>query len=197
MRFLRRLGLSRNPLARHWDRLEAVLILLLLVAAALALPIAAATGSVTFADQMAMATAQSRSRHQVVATFGSAQPTPSTPSPSPIDEESSTTFGAASRSATWVLPDGSVRTGTIVGASDVGSAQAMRIWVDDSGQQVGAPLTSTDATFTAAIATAFVELTAIAFLAVLYWVGRAVLDRLRTRQWSRDLARLTEHGTLH
>jgi hypothetical protein len=179
---------SGNPLARRWDRIEAVLVLALAAVAALALPVAAAAGSSTFTDQMALAAAQVGNRHQVTATLipGSRALAPA------VDLSPNITSATAS----WTFPDGVVHTEVITVPSAAVTGSTTRIWIDGSGAQASAPLTETDAMTTAIVAGALIELAVLISLTAVYGTGRFLLDRRRTRHWDTEWARFTERGTV-
>jgi hypothetical protein len=190
VRVLRRLlvGMSRNPLARRWDRIEAVLVLVLIAVATLALPIAVAAASSTFADQMAMSAEQAASRQQVTATLSQGSR-----AMSPIGGDPSQTTTTAN--ASWTSLDGVARTGVITVPTGTLSGSTTQIWIDGSGSQTSAPLTSADATATAVLAGVFTELGALVSLTGLYVSGRLLLDRRRTRHWDTEWARFTVSET--
>jgi hypothetical protein len=183
-------AVTRNPLARAWDRIEAVLLLALIGAAVLALPVAAGMGSSIFADQMTASAVQTGTRHQVTATLRSRSPAPATIA-------GDVTRSAATVTASWTLPDGAVRSGEItIAAGDLATATT-RIWIDGTGRQTSAPLSAGGAVFTAVVAGVFIESSVLIALAGLYLAGRFVLDRRRIRQWDVEWARLAGRGTVH
>lgn len=178
--WLRRL-FAQSPLVRVSDRIEAATLVLLVVFALVATPVAGAVGTATY-DSLARKYATDRStRHQVVATVTD----DSILSPE-VNEEPFLTDIA------W----------NFMGAEHIGEARTYRmktgdttsIWIDDSGDQTGAPLTDENAASEAVVTALALWFIAVGAAAAAWTLLRLRLDRFRYAAWDRELDDLAGHG---
>ncbi|MEU4769100.1 hypothetical protein AB0H12_38215 [Actinosynnema sp. NPDC023794] len=178
----RKLFVWRNPLARLGDRLESAVAVGSVTVALLGLPVAAAFGSEVYVQQAALSSEQSRTRHQVDAVL--LEGTPGSAGGA-AHNMSVTKFDVP---ATWTLPDGTARRGEVQVTSDVLAGSGVRIWVDDSGARVAAPLTAEGAVVTA-VAVATGSWLALGGALVVFCVAvRCVHTRLRRHRWELEWA---------
>ncbi|TNC20334.1 hypothetical protein FG385_31200 [Amycolatopsis alkalitolerans] len=183
-RFWRRIHLGRNPLARRSDRVEGVVLLVVVLGLLIALPIAALIGSKTYRGQLAVSAEQRASRHAATATL-----LEDAPSPVPATDGAYPTAGGTSGGvhASWPLPDGTQRTGTVGADSGATAGTHVPVWLSDStGDPVPAPMTPSDAATTSVLAGIFSWLVAALGLAAVYWTIRLILDRRRATRWDRE-----------
>jgi hypothetical protein len=171
--YLRVLGF--NPLIRTRDRLEALAVLAVLITTFFAIPFAAQAGSQIYDAGMRTADEQAHSRHSVeaVAVDGSAT--------MPTDFESS-----AYVRAQW-HEGARVRTEQVLTPATLKAGDPLKIWLDDAGRVVAAPLTADDARMNAVGAAGTVWVTIVACSALLAFAVRRGLDRSRARSWEREL----------
>ena len=177
--YLRALGF--NPLIRASDRLEALAALAVLVTALFAVPAAARAGDLIYDADMRTANEQALTRHAVeaVAVDGSAR--------MPVDFDSPAYVRAQWREGTHL------RTEQVITPATVKPGEALKIWLDDSGKVVAAPLTPDDAKLSATVAAGSAWIALVVCSAILAFGVRRWLDRLRDRAWEREL-RLLAHN---
>jgi hypothetical protein len=170
---LRALGF--NPLIRTSDRLEALAVLAVLITTFFAIPFAAQAGTQIYDTGVRTANEQAHSRHSVeaVAVDGSVS--------MPADFESS-----AYVRAQW-HEGARVRTEQVLTPATLKAGDPLKIWLDDTGRVVAAPLTVDDAKMNALGATGTVWVTIVACSALLAFAIRCGLDRSRARSWEREL----------
>ncbi|MER5262671.1 hypothetical protein ABTZ99_11370 [Actinosynnema sp. NPDC002837] len=181
-RFARQLFAWRNPLARPGDRLESAVAVVSVTMALLGLPVAAAIGSEVHARQAVVSSEELRTRYEVDAVL--------------LADTPSSAGGSAHTAAvtkydvpaTWTLPDGRTRQGEVKTTSDVLAGSKVRIWVDDRGSVVDAPLTAEGAVFTAMVVAIGSWVALGCAMAVLYVVVRSTHTRLRRQQWELEWA---------
>ncbi|QFZ19673.1 Rv1733c family protein [Saccharothrix syringae] len=176
-RLARNLFPGRNPLARVGDRLEGVAAVASLLVTLLGLPVAAALGSESYVRQAALSEQQLGARHQTGAVL---------PADSPV---SAGAAGAGSAVATagvpaeWQVPGGGARRGEVTASRDLRAGTVVRVWVDDDGAVVPAPLTAEGAVV-GAVALALGAWIALGGAAALFYVlVRSVHHRLQLRRW--------------
>jgi hypothetical protein len=170
---LRALGF--NPLIRTSDRIEALAVLAVLVTAFFAIPFAAQAGTQVYDAGVHTADEQAHSRHSVeaVAVDGSIS--------MPADFESS-----AYVRAQW-HEGARVRTEQVLTPATLKAGDPLKIWLDDTGRVVAAPLTLDDARMNAVGVVGTVWVSIVACSALLAFAIRRGLDRSRARYWEREL----------
>jgi hypothetical protein len=178
-RHLRALGF--NPLIRTTDRLEALVVFGVLVAASIAIPVAAQAGSQMYATGMRTATEQAHTRHSVDAVAIEGTTT------LPADFNSTPTVRAQWRDGT------NVRTEQVITPATVKTGEHVTIWLNDTGRVVAAPLTSGDAKLSALGAAGTVWVALVVGCALLAYLVKRGLDRVRDRAWEQEL-RLLAHN---
>jgi hypothetical protein len=183
-RLVRLLWPRGNPLVRGTDRVEAVTLVAAVLIGLLLLPIMLVVGSVTYADVIEKSQEQGRTRHEAVATLLQDAPSKS------IAARGVTTSSAVR--ATWQLPDGSTRTGTVQVSDGLRAGAKVDIWLDDQGRVVTAPVSSTDAVWVAAVVAACGWLAVVGLLAVAQFGIHQLLDRRRHRGWGQEWERVAE-----
>lgn len=178
--FARRVGrhrhaLGRNPLVRISDRLEALTILAVLALAVFALPLAARAGDAVFDAGVRTATEQAHSRHAVVATA----------------VDGSTGLQADFEGPSFVRAqwhEGTrLRSEQVVTLIAVTAGDSMKVWLDETGKVVAAPLQPDDAKLSAAGAAGTTWVALVACGAFVAFVIRRWLDSARDRAWEREL----------
>ena len=174
LRWQRR-ALSRNPLVRASDRLEALAVLGVLVIAILAAPFAAHVGDLTFESSMRTVDEQTRDRHSVEAVVVEGS------TGMPADFESSALVRAQWREGTQL------RTEQIVSPASIEAGAPMTIWLDQAGTVVAAPLTAFDAKVNSVGVAWTVWVAAVACSVLAAFLLRRGLDRSRARAWEREL----------
>lgn len=186
--FRARLHVYRNPLVRSSDRLEAALVIGVVLVALLAIPFAAAAGSEAYAAGLRRAAEQTADRHEVTAVLlADAPPVQVRLDGVPVEE-------TVEVHARWVVPGGPVREGVVT--VDPGSATSAEvpIWLDEAGNVVDAPVTSTDAAGQGVGVGVGVWLACVMLLGGFYLAGRSTLGRLRDAAWEREWRRVSEDG---
>jgi hypothetical protein len=179
--WLRRL-VSRNPLVRASDRVEAAAVLLVVVVALLAAPIAGAAGTSIYDILSHRFAAIASTRQEVPATVTH----DSTLAPKTYEKP----FLTAVR---WDF-HGAVHTDE-VRTDQMKAGQKLRIWVDTAGDRTVKPLTNENAA-TEAVVSAFGLWFAAAGIASVAWmVLRLRLNRSRYADWDRALDDLADHNT--
>lgn len=178
-RLLRGWSLDSNPLRRHLDRIETVLVLVVITGFAVAAPLAfrAAATSVYRITQREVAS-QNATLRQVPAVL--------------MEEPFGTvTYGYASVSlpeaqARWTSPAGRQMTGVVSAPGGLHKGSTTLIWVDRSGQAADGPVPPSEAANRAAMA----GIASIAVLVLLALgagkLGRYALDRRRLAAWDAD-----------
>jgi hypothetical protein len=169
---------GRNPLLRHTDRLEALVVLVALVVSLIALPLAAAVGIAVYDARNSRFTQEGRDRHKVVATV--------------LETE---TEGASSIvvQARWPVAAGE-RTGPLQLSTQANVADRVEVWVDKEGNPVAPPTPTWHAVGDAYGATLAILLFAAVTITCLPTGLRSRLDRERNVQWERELTGLEEGG---
>ncbi|MEV8438706.1 hypothetical protein AB0425_15130 [Actinosynnema sp. NPDC051121] len=179
-RLARRLFAWRNPVACPGDRLESAVAVVSVTVALLGLPVAAAVGSEVYVQEAALSSEQLRTRHQADAVL-----LVDTPS-SAGGTAHNTSVSRFSAPATWPLPDGTVHRGVVRAAGDLPAGAEVRVWIDDSGAPVDAPLTAEGAVVTAAAVATGSWFALTAAMAILYGVVRHVHVRFRRHRWAAE-----------
>ena len=167
---LGRLFLGRNKLRRPCDRIEGAVIAVLL---------AAFLGASVWA--VGMAGHLYRSERAAAARLRPATAVLSQPGPEAGGQ-------ATAAAATWRLPDGAERSGTLTTATvpaiyDAPAGTSVKVWLDHSGQPLAAPPSRCDMIVTAFL-NGFVAIAAAAVALILcYSLCRVALDRHRAARW--------------
>lgn len=185
--FMRRLALDRNPLRRWPDRVRTWVtigagLLVLVVAPLVARPV------MDMAHRAAVANArvQALHRHQVTAVLlRSAAPARL------VAEGPSSTLVPAR----WTGPDGRPHRDQINVTTRIPAGSPLRIWVDDRGEQVTAPLTASQVQGQTVEAGIGAGLATVVVFGVPAWLIRRVLDRRGYAHWELEWAVLAPQWT--
>ena len=179
-RMVRGLGLTRNPLRRGSDRVEAWLTVLLLVTLIIGAPwVCVWSARSTYATARQAQAWDKAHRFPVVATLTG------TPfAPTVADGPVAGTHPMAAQ-ARWTAADGTVRTGLIgvMEADRVGGTRT--IWIDERGEPTDAPRKRYPGVAAAEVAVAALACV-LAVLAAIRAVVRRLLDRHRMRSWDAE-----------
>ncbi|MUL81110.1 MULTISPECIES: hypothetical protein [unclassified Mycolicibacterium] len=176
-------ALSRNPLVRGIDRLEAWAMVLALVFAALVIPHAINVGQNIYGETLRTAEIQAQTRTQVDATVV----TDTNPKkPNAPDATAVVTL-------TWTA-NGTPHTGVVRPGRSIKVGDTIPIWVDRAGRRVPPPMSPDSAGTYAAATGAFVWLGAVMLCGLVLAALRALLDRLRFHTWSAELRVLLDRG---
>jgi hypothetical protein len=174
-RFTRGLGLTRNPLRRPSDRVEARVILLLLVATVLAGPVLAwRTGVAAYRDGLATEQAE----------IGYTRVTGSL-----IAEAATSVSDAAAipdtvlAEAVWTAPNGSVRTGRVPVRGGTPAGTTVTLWVDQHGWRVHPPRQHSQTMALAITLGGLVPLAMLGAVACVRRFLRRYLEGRRLAQW--------------
>ena len=167
---LGRLFLGRNKLRRPCDRIEGAVIAVLL---------AAFLGASVWA--VGMAGHLYRSERAAAARLRPATAVLSQPGPEAGGQ-------ATAAAATWRLPDGAERSGTLTTATvpaiyDAPAGTSVQVWLDHAGQPLAPPLSWSDMIVTAWLESLVALTVAAALLFLCYLLCRVVLDRHRAAGW--------------
>jgi len=172
LRLLRlgRLFLGRNKLRRPCDRIEGAFIAVLLAAFLGAFGWAAGMAGHLYQSERAAA-ARLRPATAVLAQ------------PGPVAGSQAT-----AAAATWRLPDGAERSGTLTTATvpaiyDAPAGTSVQVWLDHAGQPLAPPLSWSGMIVTASLESFVVIAAAAAVLVLCYFLCRVVLDRHRAAGW--------------
>lgn len=165
-----RLLLGRNELRRPCDRIEGAVAFSLLAAF-----LTTAVGAACFAGRLC------QSEHAAAARLRPAVAVLSQPGPV-------TSSQATAAEATWWLPDGTVRSGslTTVTAPAIYYAPAGKsvpVWLDRSGEPLAPPPSPGDMIFSALLAGITITAGAAVVLILCYLLCRMALDRHRLARW--------------
>ena len=167
---LGRLFLGRNKLRRPCDRIEGAVIAVLLAAFLGAFVWAAGMAGHLYQSERAAA-ARLRPATAVLAQ------------PGPVAGSQAT-----AAAATWRLPDGAERSGTLTTATvpaiyDAPAGTSVQVWLDHAGQPLAPPLSWSGMIVTASLESFVVIAAAAAVLVLCYFLCRVVLDRHRAAGW--------------
>lgn len=172
---------SRSPLVRSTDRVEATASALIVCVGVLAVPVAGAVGTAEY-DRLANYFAAERLNYREVDATAVGD---SEVMPEPYDASYRTEVG-------WTV-DGVARTAEIE-TSRMGEGDRLTIWVDSSGNLPRKVHTEEDAA-AQAVATALGVWFAVVGLGAAAWLLlRLRLDRARSATWDRDLRDLADDG---
>ena len=180
-RMARRLYLTRNPLRRIADRIEAWLTVLLVLVMLLVAPWAGWwAGRERYRDDMRANAWERQHRYAVAAVL--------------LEDGSAWDGGGADdvpppRSvltpARWTGPEGAVHTGRIFAGPDGRAGDTVRIWVDEHGAPAARPM-HRNATTDAVVAALLLVAVLGAVLSGLRRIAIWRLDRRRLRSWQAE-----------
>lgn len=171
---------SRNPLVRPSDRIETAVSTLAVVLVVIAAACAGVFGTLIHDSQTQKYLQQAQTRHALVArAVDGSQPgtAPGTP--------------AFTVQARWRF-NGFAHTELLGWSNAVKAGEPLKIWVDDSGRQVGRPIPVERATLDALSAAVVGWLIVVAAAAQVVAAVRAHATRMRNAQWERDIRCLTD-----
>ena len=165
-----RLFLGRNKLRRPCDRIEGAII-----AVSLAAFLTASVGAACVAGHLY------RSERAAAARLRPATAVLSQPGPVAGGQ-------ATAAAATWRLPDGAERSGTLTTVTvpaiyGAPAGTSVKVWLDHSGQPLAPPLSWSDLVVTALLESFVAIAAAAAVLFLCYFLCRVVLDRHRVAGW--------------
>ena len=165
-----RLFLGRNKLRRPCDRIEGAIIAVLLAAF-----LTASVGAACIAGHLC------RSERAAAVRLRPATAVLSQPGPVAGSQ-------ATAATATWRLPDGAERSGTLTTVTapaiyDARAGTTVKVWLDRAGQPLAPPLSWPDMIVTALLESFVVIVAAAAVLLLCYVLCRVVLDRHRAAGW--------------
>jgi hypothetical protein len=181
-RSLRRFLLGSGPLKRRSDRVQMAgrLALVLAVVAAPVLGVVVATLTTTSLE--ATATRQAADRHHGLAVLLEDAPA-ATPSADGYAQAGGWTVATR---ATWPLPDGTTREGTVPATPGASAGTTVPLWLDGEGNRTVAPLDPTAIPATA-LAMAVLPLLGVPVTAwTLYALLCFGLDSRRQRRWEQE-----------
>jgi hypothetical protein len=187
----RRLGLDHNDLRRRIDRVQWGLATALLAIFLVAAPaIATVMAGRAYQAGLRAELREAATRHQVVATVVD-QNARATPAPGGTNGTISPTVRVR-----WPAPDGSARTAEVPSQGPSVPGARVSVWLDDSGAVTTRPRrhvqTVGDAVYAAG---GTVSVVGVVLLSA-YGVLRRRCNRLRSRLWDADWARMDRRPTL-
>ncbi|WP_432923086.1 Rv1733c family protein [Microbispora sp. CA-135349] len=173
-RFVRWLGLDRNPLRRRCDRVEALVRLAAVLGVVVAVVAGVMLGIREYGNGLRAEARQAHNRHQVVATLTGDVTTPRL-----------SVAGAAvgHAQATWVAPDGTARAGVIEVPPSRHAGETVRVWTDGKGAITPRPQDRETTVVAALTVGTGMPLAAGALLALLVTCTRLVNQRRARRVW--------------
>ncbi|MXP21710.1 hypothetical protein GIY30_10160 [Gordonia sp. HNM0687] len=178
--------LSRNPLVRSTDRIEALTLCLAAALALVAIPLSVLVHDEVSAAQTAAMERQAQTIHSVQATA--------------VDDASAIvteTGGGAIVTARWTY-NAVPHTGSVnVVDGSINAGERFDLWVDQRGEATRGPLTAAEAAMGSVLTAIAFYLAVLALTTLLVVAARAVLRRFRHRAWDIDLALLTGSGGGH
>jgi hypothetical protein len=167
---LGRLLLRRNELRRPCDRIEGAVAFSLLAAF-----VTVAVGAACFAGRLY------QSEHAAATRLRPAVAVLSQPGPVVASQ-------ATAAEATWRLPDGTVRSGTLTTVTapaiyHAPAGKSVAVWLDRSGEPLAPPPSPGDMIFNALFAGITITAGAAVALLLCYLPCRMALDRYRLARW--------------
>ncbi|HET7667644.1 MAG TPA: hypothetical protein VFK56_16570 [Mycobacterium sp.] len=174
--------LSRNPLIRVSDRIEALVLALTVTVSMLAAPVAAAVGTAVHDSRRDLYAEQARTRHITTATIA--------------DDSGAQTI---SRTNTVNVPArwsaaGTEHTGQVTAHSPVKNGDQVAIWVDHNGALTDEPTPTTRAAVDAVTAAVAMWAGVAAAAVILFAGARKACDRFRVVGWQHDIDVLVGRG---
>jgi hypothetical protein len=172
-RLLRRFTLGSGPLKRRSDRLEFLSRIVLALALLAAGPAGILAGTGLAGHLSSDAAARASSLVEVRATLLRDAP-----------GQATAADGTAATAATWAVPGGAARVGTVAAAPGTHAGTSVPVWLDRSGRPAEAPTARPEIVDQALVAGAVTVLgTVIAGLS-LHLVVVWLLGRQRARRWA-------------
>lgn len=172
---------SRNPLVRPIDRIEALVLALVIVVSLLAVPIAGAVGTAIYDSRRDLYAEQAHTRHVTTATI----------TDTAVGKISRT--GDATMQARWSA-FGTEHSGAVNAPSTSKSGDHISIWVDNNGVLADEPMPTSRAAVDA-VSVAVAMLASVAAVAAILLAGtRAVCDRVRASGWRHGIDTLVRPG---
>lgn len=182
-RLARRHGLTRSPLRRNTDRVEAVVTVVVAVLALLAMLLAVVIARGGY--QRAQTEAATKAAHQTVVTAvlltDAAVPLANVPEQGVAAEPTAL--------ARWPLPNGQQRTAPLGASAERHAGDRMSIWIDQHGNRVDPPATPSSMIADAAANGVALLAGGWALLGSLWWAACRVLGRINATWWDVQWAR--------
>lgn len=173
-----RVVLSRNPLVRGTDRIEALVIMLAVVVSLLVIPVAGAVGSAVYDTRAHLYAREARTWHRVTATIiGTGGEAVHPYSGRPVMQ------------ARWAA-EGGWYTAFLPIKDPVKPGDLVQVWVDDDGNPVDAPPPTSNAGSEAVTIAVSIAVLVIGVSASLVVATRWQLDRIRDTQAERAIQTL-------
>jgi hypothetical protein len=179
--WVRRL-VTRGPLVRTSDRIEAAAVFLVLLVALLAVPVVGAVGTTRYDSRAHAYASQRLTSHEIDATTTQ----DSLPSTLPYQNTFLT-------QVQWQFA-GRQHAGTIATPAEMKRGDHKRIWIDAEGNRIVAPPTDRDAAIDAVSVAGAAWLFIVSVGATGLMVLRHQLDQRRYAEWDRELADLGDNG---
>lgn len=173
---------SRNPLVRRSDRIEALVLALAIMVSLLAVPLAGAVGTAVYDSRRDVYAEQARTRHITTATI----------TDDTAAQKISRT-GEATMQARWSA-FGLEHSGAVTAPSASESGDHVTIWVDNNGILADKPTPTSRAAVDAVTAAAAIWASVAAAAAILVAGTRAVCDRIRAIGWRQGIDTLVSRG---
>lgn len=178
------LWLRHNDMTRRCDWIQAALLTAAISVALVLLPIALAVGSDTYAHQIRAGEQQRQTRQPVMATLVKDAP------PVAMGTRGEAAPGVAQVPASWMLPDGTERTGKVNADYGAKKGSSVLIWLDGDGNLAAEPITHEEAAMAGFAIAMGLWICAAAALCVLYLLARFGLNRRRFAAWQREWAQV-------
>jgi hypothetical protein len=180
IRFVRWLGVDRNPLRRPTDRIEAAIRLTTMILLLVAVPLTCIVVGRLAADYaLREAHALAATDHQVTAVL--LEKVPGTAGTDPDDP-----VQTAAAQARWQPPGHSARSGLILAPVGTAAGRTVPIWIDASGAATGPPPGDSAATTAVSVAVVNTCLVAGILLLVSNGLARRALNQRRMRSWDAE-----------
>lgn len=172
----------RNPLLRTSDRIEALAMAVAVMVSLLAIPVAAALGTAVHDSQRDVYAQQHHTRHLVTATI-----TDDTAAQK-ISRTNTVTMAARWSAA------GAEHTGAVTAQSATEPGDHVAIWVDDNGELIDEPTSTSRAGVDAVTAALFMWAGVTTAAALLVAGIQAVCGRIRAIRWQHGIDTLVGRG---
>jgi hypothetical protein len=173
---------SRNPLVRSSDRIEALVLALAVVVSLLAVPLAGAVGTAVYDSRRDVYAEQTHTRHITTATI----------TDDTAAQQISRTDDATMQ-ARWSA-FGTEHSGAVKAPSASKSGDHVAIWVDNNGVLADKPTPTSRAALDAATAAVALWASVAAAAAILVAGTRAVCNRIRAIGWRHGIDTLVSRG---
>ena len=175
---------SRNPLVRRSDRIEALVLVLAVVVSLLAVPVAGAVGTAIYDSRRDVYAEQAHTRHITTATITG-----------DIAAQKISRTGDATTQARWSA-FGTDHSGAVKAPLTSKSGDHVAIWVDDNGVLADKPTPTSRAAVDAVTAAVAMWASVTASAAILLAGTRAVCDRIRAIGWRHSIDTMVSRGGL-